>query len=402
MKGEYGSQRESQPVSIEETNENRTVAIVSSSRADLAHLVHPLRALVASDVIEPTVLATGALLQDEFGSSVGRLAEESIPFESVPCDLEIQRGVDAARAIGHATIAFADVLDRIQPDLLMVVADRFEMLAPANAALAMKIPIIHVEGGERSEGAIDDAVRNALTKMAHLHLVTTEAARRRVMAMGEEPWRVHRVGAGSLDHFLLSRLPDARELEARLGIPEDGALILAAVHPVTLQKDPTADALALIDALSRRTDPTETIFFAFPNADEGSRIIRDAVQSFVQRRPRVVIRTNLDPETWLGLMHRASVVVGNSSSVLMETPSVPVPAVCIGRRQEGRERAANIVDCPAEPTLIADALEQASRLTLKGVENPYGDGNASIRIRQVLESAPQRQRLLDKSTTLLD
>ena len=389
-------------MSIEETNENRTVAIVSSSRADLAHLVHPLRALVASDVIEPTVLATGALLQDEFGSSVGRLAEESIPFESVPCDLEIQRGVDAARAIGHATIAFADALDRIQPDLLMVVADRFEMLAPANAALAMKIPIIHVEGGERSEGAIDDAVRNALTKMAHLHLVTTEAARRRVMAMGEEPWRVHRVGAGSLDHFLLSRLPDARELEARLGIPEDGALILAAVHPVTLQKDPTADALALIDALSRRTDPTETIFFAFPNADEGSRIIRDAVQSFVQRRPRVVMRTNLDPETWLGLMHRASVVVGNSSSVLMETPSVPVPAVCIGRRQEGRERAANIVDCPAEPTLIADALEQASRLTLKGVENPYGDGNASIRIRQVLESAPQRQRLLDKSTTLLD
>ena len=389
-------------MSIEATNQRRTVAIVSSSRADLAHLVHPLRALVASEAIQPVVLATGALLQDEFGRSVGRLAEESIPFESVPCDLEIERGVDAARAIGHATIAFADTLDRIRPDLLMVVADRFEMLAPANAALAMKIPIIHVEGGERSEGAIDDAVRNALTKMAHLHLVTTEAARRRVMAMGEEPWRVHRVGAGSLDHFLLSRLPDARELEARLGIPEDGALILAAVHPVTLQKDPTADALALIDALSRRTDPTETIFFAFPNADEGSRIIRDAVQSFVQRRPRVVMRTNLDPETWLGLMHRASVVVGNSSSVLMETPSVPVPAVCIGRRQEGRERAANIVDCPAEPTLIADALEQASRLTLKGVENPYGDGNASIRIRQVLESAPQRQRLLDKSTTLLD
>ena len=149
----------------------------------------------------------------------------------------------------------------------MVVADRFEMLAPANAALAMKIPIIHVEGGERSEGAIDDAVRNALTKMAHLHLVTTEAARRRVVAMGEEPWRVHRVGAGSLDHFLLSRLPDARELEVRLGIPEDGALILAAVHPVTLEEDPTRDALALIEALSRRTDPSETIFFAFPNAD---------------------------------------------------------------------------------------------------------------------------------------
>lgn len=387
---------------IEETNQIRTVAIVSSSRADLAHLVHPLRALVASDVIEPVVLATGALLQDEFGSSVGRLAEESIPFESIPCDLEIERGVDAARAIGQATIAFADTLDRIRPDLLMVVADRFEMLAPANAALAMKIPIIHVEGGERSEGAIDDAVRNALTKMAHLHLVTTEAARRRVVAMGEEPWRVHRVGAGSLDHFLLSRLPDASELEVRLGIPEEGELILAAVHPVTLEEDPTADALALIDALSRRTDPRETIFFAFPNADEGSRVIRDAVQSFMAVRNGVMMRTNLDPETWLGLMHRASVVIGNSSSVLMETPSVPVPAVCIGRRQEGRERAANVVDCAAEPTAIENALKQAIRLNLEGVENPYGDGNAAIRIRRVLEDAPDRQRLLAKSTTLLD
>ena len=388
-------------MSIEATNQRRTVAIVSSSRADLAHLVHPLRALVASEAIQPVVLATGALLQDEFGRSVGRLAEESIPFESVPCDLEIERGVDAARAIGHATIAFADTLDRIRPDLLMVVADRFEMLAPANAALAMKIPIIHVEGGERSEGAIDDAVRNALTKMAHLHLVTTEAARRRVVAMGEEPWRVHRVGAGSLDHFLLSRLPDAPELEVRLGIPEDGALILAAVHPVTLEEDPTRDALALIEALSRRTDPSETIFFAFPNADEGSRIIRDAVESFVQQRPRALMRTNLDPETWLGLMHRASVVVGNSSSVLMETPSVPVAAVCIGRRQEGRERAANVIDCPAEPTLIENALVRARQLNLTGVENPYGDGNASIRIRQVLEDAPNRQRLLEKTTTLL-
>ena len=132
------------------------------------------------------------------------------------CDLEIERGVDAARAIGRATIGFADVLDSMDPDLLMVVADRFEM-APASAALAMKIPVVHVEGGERSEGAIDDAVRNALTKMSHLHLVTTEAARRRVMAMGEEAWQVHRVGAGSLDHFQVGPIPDRSELEAGLG-----------------------------------------------------------------------------------------------------------------------------------------------------------------------------------------
>ena len=388
-------------MSIEATNQRRTVAIVSSSRADLAHLVHPLRALVASEAIQPVVLATGALLQDEFGRSVGRLAEESIPFESVPCDLEIERGVDAARAIGHATIAFADTLDRIRPDLLMVVADRFEMLAPANAALAMKIPIIHVEGGERSEGAIDDAVRNALTKMAHLHLVTTEAARRRVVAMGEEPWRVHRVGAGSLDHFLLSRLPDARELEVRLGIPEDGALILAAVHPVTLEEDPTRDALALIEALSRRTDPSETIFFAFPNADEGGRMIRADVEALARRRQGIHLFTNLAPETWFGLLKISRAIVGNSSSVLMESPSIPVPAVCVGTRQAGRERADNVIDAVAEPALITQALERALGRDRQPVVNPYGDGHASERIVAAIEGAPDRFTLLAKKTTLL-
>ena len=215
----------------------RTIAIVSSSRADLAHLVHPLRELGRSAQLTPVVLATGALLQDEFGASVQRLFDESVQVERVPCELKIEQGVDAARAIGRATIEFANALERIQPDLVMVVADRFEMLAPANAALAMKIPIVHVEGGERSEGAIDDAVRNALTKMAHVHLVTTESARSRVLAMGEEPWRVHRVGAGSLDHFLHSRIPDQIELEAELGIEFAERLIIAAIHPVTLEAD---------------------------------------------------------------------------------------------------------------------------------------------------------------------
>ena len=164
----------------------RTLAIVSSSRADMAHLIHPLRALMDSPLIDPVVMATAAVLQPEYGDSARRFHEEGFRVHPVPCDLRIETGFDAAQAIGRATIAFAEAFEAIRPDLVMVVADRFEMLAPANAALAMRIPIVHVEGGERSEGAIDDAVRNALTKMSHLHLVTTEEARRRVLAMGEE------------------------------------------------------------------------------------------------------------------------------------------------------------------------------------------------------------------------
>ena len=378
----------------------RTIAVVSSSRADLAHLVHPLRELDKSEQLTPVVLATGALLQDEFGASVQRLLEESVQVEAVPCDLEIEDGVDAARAIGRATIAFADALERLRPDLVMVVADRFEMLAPANAALAMKIPIVHVEGGERSEGAIDDAVRNALTKMAHVHLVTTEAAHDRVLAMGEEPWRVHRVGAGSPDHFLRSRIPDRSELESQLGTDLSGGLILAAVHPVTLAADPTHDAIALLEALDQRDPDAETIIFAFPNADEGSRVIREAVDSFIDRRPNALMRTNLPPETWIGLLHCATVAIGNSSSILMETPSVPVPAVCIGRRQEGRERAVNVIDCAADSESIGKAIDQALEMHLDTVRNPYGDGNAAMRIRAALEATPRRDRLLLKATTL--
>ena len=380
----------------------KLLAIVSSSRADLAHLIHPLRALTKSARIEPVVLATGAVLQSEYGTSAERFHREGFRVRPVPCDLRIEKGVDAARAIGRATIAFAEAFEELQPDLVMVVADRFEMLAPANAALAMRIPIVHVEGGERSEGAIDDAVRNALTKMSHLHLVTTKQAERRLLAMGEEPWRVHRVGAASLDHLQGREIPDRDALSAELGFDRELPMILAAIHPVTLAEDPCHDAERLLEALARTPDGDKTILFAFPNADEGSVVIRTAVSKFVSRRRNAFMHTNLAPETWLGLLHRCEGVVGNSSSVLMESPSIPTPAVCIGDRQAGRERAENVLDAAPEVDAILDALERAQRLDLSDVTNPYGDGQASKRICTVLEQAPAREILLRKSTTLQD
>ncbi len=380
----------------------RTLAIVSSSRADMAHLIHPLRALTNSPKIEPVVLATGAVLQSAYGDSVERFHQEGLRVHPVPCDLEIETGVDAARAIGRATLAFADALEELRPDLLMVVADRFEMLAPANAALAMRIPIVHVEGGERSEGAIDDAVRNALTKMSHLHLVTTEHARSRVLSMGEESWRVHRVGAASLDHLLAGEIPNADELTKQLGFDPELPMILAAIHPVTLAEDPGHDAARLLEALAEIPDEEKTILFAFPNADEGSREIRNAVSRFISSRRNAFMHTNLPPETWLGLLHQCELVVGNSSSVLMESPSIPTPAVCIGERQAGRERARNVVDAAPEAESILKAFREALMMDGTAVTNPYGDGHASERIRQVLEEAPDRETLLRKSTTLLD
>ena len=169
---------------------------------------------------------------------------------------------------------------------------------------------------------------------------------------------------------------------------------------MTLEADPTRDAIALLKALEPRDPMQETIIFAFPNADEGSRVIREAVEAFMNQRANTVMRTNLPPESWIGLLHCAKIAIGNSSSILMETPSVPVAAVCIGRRQEGRERADNVIDCTADPDSIGKAIEQALEMELDAVSNPYGDGDAAVRIRRALESTPGRTRLLLKSTTL--
>ena len=344
------------------------------------------------------MLATGAMLQAEFGEGVKRLESEGFQVIPVPAPLEIETGVDAARSIGIATCAFADCLEALAPDLLMVVADRFEMLAPASAALAMRLPIVHVEGGERSEGAIDDAVRNALTKLSHLHLVTTPLAAQRVLALGEEPWRVHTVGAGSLDHLRLASIPDKTELESSLELDLKHPLFLVGVHPVTLAPDPVADARALIKAIEPRP---EQCLFAFPNADEGGREIRAEVEALARRRDGIHLFTNLPPESWFGLLRACKAIIGNSSSVLMESPSIPVPAICVGERQAGRERAANVVDSVAEPVAIGRAIEEALALNLQQVVNPYGDGATSGRIVRAIEEAPDRFTLLAKKTTLL-
>ncbi|MEC8560887.1 MAG: UDP-N-acetylglucosamine 2-epimerase, partial [Planctomycetota bacterium] len=238
------------------------------------------------------------------------------------------------------------------------------------------------------------------TMWAPLPVDPPAAAGRGVLGWGGAGGGVPGGGGGSLAHFRVGPIPDRSELEAGLGHGLGDRLVLAAVHPVTLARDPVQDAHALLDALERRARPGEVVVFAFPNADEGSRRVREAVRSFVEAREGAALHTNLEARAWIGLLHQASVVVGNSSSILMETPSVPVPAVCVGTRQAGRERAANVLDADAEPGAILAALEEAETLSMEGVINPYGDGNASARIRRVLEEAPDRERLLSKTTTL--
>ncbi len=212
----------------------------------------------------------------------------------------------------------------------------------------MRIPIAHIEGGEVSQGAIDDQVRNALTKLAHIHFTSTGSARRRVIAMGEEPWRVHHAGAPSLDHLRRSKLLSRKALEKRLNLKLTTPSILAAWHPVTILRDTNAEADALFTTLAQVTGQ---LLFVYPNADAGSHALIERTRALTAARTDTHIFVNLDAVTYWSLLGQVDVMIGNSSSGIMEAASFALPVVNVGMRQQGRERARNILDVPADSTL---------------------------------------------------
>lgn len=376
----------------------RKIAVVTTSRADYGHLYWPLRELAERPGIQLELIVMGSHLSPEFGQTVGEIEKDGFAIGArLECLLSSDTDVGMAKTIGVAILALADCLGRMRPDLLLLIADRYEMLAPASVALALRIPIAHIEGGEVSEGAIDDAVRNALTQMSHVHFTSTHRARERVIAMGEEAWRVHRAGAPSLDHLRRSALYPRDALESRLGITLEDSAVLVAFHPATLSRDTVAEADALYCALAALPDQ---FLFVYPNADAGSRSLIERARAFVTARPGSHLFVNLDAPTYWSLLREVDLFVGNSSSGIMETPSFALPTVNVGLRQQGRERARNVVDSAAEEAAIFAAIVRARsaqfRSSLKGMVNPYGEGHASHAIAEVLASVPLTSALLMK------
>jgi UDP-hydrolysing UDP-N-acetyl-D-glucosamine 2-epimerase len=381
----------------------RKIAVVTTSRADYSHLYWPLRDLSVHPEVEMQLIVLGAHLSPEFGQTIREIEKDGFSIASrIECLLSSDTDVGMAKTIGLATLSLADTVAQLRPDILLLIADRYEMLAPAAVALALRIPVAHIEGGEISEGAIDDAVRNALTKMAHIHFTSTEQAKARIIAMDEEEWRVHRAGAPSLDHLRRSTLFSRTEVEARLGIRLEEEATLVSYHPVTIARDTTQEADALFAAL--HSLPGQ-ILFCYPNADAGSRVLIERTHAFVASQKDAHVFVNLDALTYWSLMRQVRLFVGNSSSGIMETPSFALPTVNIGLRQQGRERARNIINAPAEDAAIMDAIHHARsadfRNSLKGMANPYGDGSASQKIVSVLAKVPLNQDLLMKRHSIL-
>ena len=375
----------------------RKIAVVTTSRADYSHLYWPLRDLETSPDVDLRIVVMGSHLSPEFGNTVQEIVKDGFQIDArIECLLSSDTDVGMAKTIGVATLSLADTLGQMRPDILLLIADRYELLAPASVALALRIPIAHIEGGEVSAGAIDDAVRNAITKMSHVHFTGTESARRRVIALGEEEWRVHRSGAPSLDHLRRQTLYAREQLESRLGLNLKQPTTLVIYHPVTLLRDTTEEANALFVALEALP---EQILFCYPNADAGSRALIERAQAFLLRKPGKLF-INVDSLTYWSLLRQVDLLLGNSSSGIMETPSFALPTVNIGLRQEGRERARNILDSPADAASILEKVRVARstefRQSLEGMTNPYGDGHASEKIVNVLTTVPLSPELLIK------
>ena len=380
------------------------VAVVTTSRADYAIYRPVLRALADAPGIDPVLVVVGMHLSAAHGETVRDIEADGYPIAArIPLPLEDDTPGGTTRATAAALEGYAAWLERDRPDLLVVLGDRYEMHAAALAALPAKVPVVHLHGGERTEGAFDEALRHGITKLAHLHCAATSEAAARIRQLGEEPWRVTITGAPGIDALLAAPTISAADLAARVGLPPAPPPLLVTHHPATLTADPVAEVDELLAALG---DVDHPVLFTAPNADPQGRAVRARIEAFVAGRASAVLVTNLGHELFASVLSWAAAMVGNSSSGLIEAPTFGLPVVNVGSRQDGRMRGANVIDVEPRRDAIAAgirrALEPAFRASLAGAPNPYGDGQAGPRIAALLSSVVLDDHLVVKRFCDLD
>ena len=376
----------------------RRICVVTGSRADYG-LLHPLMdALRSADDFELQVIVTGMHLAPEFGSTYQLIEQDGFTLDArVDMLLSSDTPAGVAKSVGLGVIGFADALAGLQPDLVLVLGDRFEILAAVQAALFARIPVAHIAGGDLTEGAVDDAIRHSITKMAHLHFVTNSDAAQRVRQLGEDPRRIFNVGSPGVDNLLRTMRLNRAQLEAALGLCFQPRNLLVTFHPSTLEATPAAAQLhelfAALDTLGADTG----LIFTKPNADMGGRELGRRIDEFVSARAHAAAFTSLGNQRYYSLIAEVDAVVGNSSSGLYEVPSFGKPTVNIGDRQKGRLRAASVIDCAPERTAIRAAIDTAYTLDCGDVVNPYGDGQSVARILAVLREPFDAAMLVQKA-----
>lgn len=370
----------------------RKICVLTATRAEYGLLYWLLRELLGDRHVELQLVVAGAHLSDRFGHTVTQIEEDGFPIAArVPMAVEDDSTLGVTRSLAAATEGLGDAFARLAPDLLVVLGDRYEVLAAAQAAMIARIPIAHIHGGESTEGAIDEAIRHAVSKMAHLHFVAADAFRQRVIQLGEAPERVWTVGAMGLDNIARLRLLDRdalrRSLDFELGSPS----FLVTYHPATLGGRPPGEAMrTLLQALD---ESGASIVITGVNADPGSSAVRLEAENFAaQRAGRVLLVETLGALRYLSLMVAVDAVVGNSSSGLLEAPTLGVATVDVGERQRGRPRAPSVIHCDEDLASIRSALRTAispeHRAVVSRRETPYGEAGAAVRVATILRDHP--------------
>ena len=368
----------------------KKIAVVTGTRADYGLLAPLMRKINSSPILDLQVVVTGAHLLPEFGLTVKDIVRDGFRIDtSVPEISSASNGLEVAKQVGAGVTAFTDAFEVLEPDTVLLLGDRYELLAAATAAFFSGIPIFHLHGGEVTLGAFDDAIRHAISQFARVHAVAAPEYAERLVRAGAQPDSVHVVGGLGVDSVYSFEKLTKSDLEAELGIAVKNPLLLVTYHPVTAAKhDTESEIKSLISALD--SFPDATVVFTLPNADPENGVISQVLQQAVRGKENWHLFASLGARLYLSLLSQASAVVGNSSSGLLEAPTLRIPTVNIGPRQEGRLKAQSVISCGTGQAKIEAAITQALSMgfveSLSGIASPYGEAGATGQILALLES----------------
>ena len=370
----------------------RKICIITGTRAEYGLLRWVMQGIKDDTELTLQIIATGMHLSPEFGLTYKAIQQDGFQIDrKVEMLTSSDTSVGIAKSMGLGLIGFADALHDLQPDLIVVLGDRFEIFSAVSAALVARIPVAHLHGGETTEGAFDEALRHSITKMSHLHFVATEPYRQRVIQLGEQPDRVFLVGGLGIDNIKRLQLLDRTTLEASLDFKLGVKNLLITFHPVTLETTTAASQMQeLLAALAQLKDTQ--LIFTLPNADTDGRTLIEMVQNFVKQHINARAYTSLGQLRYLSCIAQVDGVLGNSSSGLAEVPSFKKGTINIGDRQRGRLQADSVINCEPTQRSIASALTQLYspdfQARLHKVTNPYGEGGASTKVVNTLKCYP--------------
>lgn len=373
------------------------ICIVTGTRADYGLLSPVVEALKADPFFDVQIAATGMHLSPEFGLTYREIeADGHVINVKVETLLSSDTPAGVAKSTGLGLIGFADAFATLDPGIILLLGDRFEALAAATAALILRIPIAHISGGDVTEGAFDEAMRHSITKMSHLHFVASADSARRVRQLGEDPTHIYQVGDPGLDRLRTMAPLSRAVIESKLDFTFRRRNLLVTFHPATLDAMSSTQQFEELLAALAELPLDVGLIFTKPNADPEGRALIELLDSFVAGRENAISRTSLGHKLYLATMAHCDAVVGNSSSGLLEAPSLGKPSVNVGGRQDGRLRAASVTDCPPARAAITAAIEACWGRVYRGIDNPYGDGHAAERIVRTLRAVGDPRTLLKK------